>query len=264
MKNRDEIAEINRNHWNKMVNSGCDFTLPWLDLDRDKILRFLEKGTNEVPYYLQVMYPLKILSDIQNKKVLCLGAGGGQQSVVFALLGAKVTVADISERQLEMDKKAAEHYGYHVELIHADMRNLSAIADNSFDLVFGTGMCYIDDVKHVYSEVNRILKLNGIFRVNFSNPATEFVDWDDWDGKGYTITRAYKERIRRNLNGPIEFRHTLQAIFNGLINCGFCIRYVEEDPRYKQESNDPPGSWTHWLTYIIGFAILAQKKINFS
>lgn len=260
MKNRDEIADINRTHWNKMVNSGCDFTLPWLDLDRDEIIGFLEGTSNDVPHYLKVMYPLKIFSDIQNKKVLCLGAGGGQQSVVFALLGAIVTVVDISERQLEMDKKAAEYYGYQVELIHADMRDLSVIADNSFDLVFGTGMCYIDDVKQVYSEVNRILKSHGIFRVNFSNPATEFVDWDDWNGNGYTITKSYKERIRRNENGPVEFRHTLKDIFNGLINCGFCIEYVEEDSRYMQESNDPPGSWTHWLTYITGFAILAQKK----
>lgn len=259
MKDRDEIAEINRAHWNKMVNSGCDFTLPWLDLDKDKIVKFLEMSLNDMPYFLQVMYPLKIFSGIEHKKVLCLGAGGGQQSVVFALLGANVAVADISERQLEMDKKAAEHYGYQVNLYQLDMRDLSEIVDNSFDLVFGTGMCYVDDLKQVYSEVFRILKVNGIFRVNFSNPATEFVDWEDWDGKGYTITKPYKERIRRNENGPIEFRHTLHNIFNGLIDCGFYIKYVEEDPRYKQESVDPPGSWTHWLTYIIGFAILAQK-----
>jgi len=31
MKNQDEIAEINRRHWNRMVDSGCDFTHPWLD-----------------------------------------------------------------------------------------------------------------------------------------------------------------------------------------------------------------------------------------
>ena len=260
MKDRDEIAEINRAHWNKMVNSGCDFTLPWLDLDRDKINKSLEMSSNDIPNYLQIMYPLKIFSDIENKKVLCLGAGGGQQSVVFALLGANVSVADISERQLEMDKKAADHYGYQIELYQSDMRDLSAIADNSFDLVFGTGMCYIDDVNLVYSEVYRILKLDGIFRVHFSNPATEFVDWEDWNGKGYTITKPYKERIRRHKNGPIEFRHTLHDIFNGLINCGFYIKHVEEDPRYKQECNDTPGSWTHWLTYITGFAILAQKQ----
>ena len=39
--------------------------------------------------------------------VLCLAAGGGQQSVAFALLGANVTVFDLSETQLEHDRLAA-------------------------------------------------------------------------------------------------------------------------------------------------------------
>ena len=45
--------------------------------------------------------------------------------MVFALLGAYVTVVDLSGRQLGMDKKAAEHYGYQIELIHSDMQDLS-------------------------------------------------------------------------------------------------------------------------------------------
>jgi 2-polyprenyl-3-methyl-5-hydroxy-6-metoxy-1,4-benzoquinol methylase len=125
MKNQDEITRINRKHWNRMVDSGCDFTQPWLDLNRKKIIRFLEGDTKNSPDYLRQIYPLELLADVENKKVLCLAAGGGQQSVVFALLGAYVTVVDLSERQLGMDKKAAEHYGYQIELIHSDMQDLS-------------------------------------------------------------------------------------------------------------------------------------------
>ena len=63
-----------------------------------------------------------------------------------------------------------------------------------------------------------------------------------------------------NENGPIEFRHTLKSIFNELINSGFSIQRVEELPYYLQESNDSPGSWAHWLTFIVRFVILAQKR----
>jgi len=260
MKDQDEIAEINRAHWNKMVNSGCDFTLPWLDLDRNKISKFLKGDTKNSPDYLRQIYPLDILNDIENKQVLCLAAGGGQQSVVFALLGARVTVVDLSERQLEMDKKAAEHYDYHIDSVNSDMRNLSGLGDNSFDLVYGTGMCYIENVKQVYEEVHRVLRLNGIYRVDFSNPATEFVDGEDWNGQGYTISKPYKVKSRRTKNGPIEFKHTLSEIFNGLVTSGFSIQRVEEIPYYLQESNDSPGSWAHWLTFIVRFVILAQKQ----
>lgn len=101
-----------------------------------------------------------------------------------------------------------------------------------------------------------------MYRVDFTNPATEFVDNDDWNGRGYNISKPYKERIRKIENGPIEFRHTFKSIFNGLINSGFSIKSVEELPYYLQESNDPPGSWTYWLTYIARFVILAQKYVS--
>ena len=42
------------------------------------------------------------------------------------------------------------HYGYNVTTIQGDMRDLSDLADESFDLVYGTGTCYIPDVHEVF------------------------------------------------------------------------------------------------------------------
>ncbi len=260
MKKLDEIALINKKHWERMVGEGCGFTRPWLDLDREIINQYLKGQLSYIPEHLLEMSPLKILTDIESKDVLCLGAGGGQQSAVFGLLGACVTVIDLSKRQLEMDRRAAAHYGYKINLIHSDMREFSKVEENSFDLVYGTGMSYIPDVKQVYSEVNRVLRINKTYRVDFTNPATEFVDCDDWNGQGYSITKPYTERIRRTINGPIEYRHTLSDIFNGLITSGFSIEHVQETPHYQQKLQDIPGSWAHWLTYITGFTVLAKKQ----
>ena len=122
MKKLDEIALINKKHWERMVDEGCGFTRPWLDLDREKISQYLNGQLHQIPGHLLEIHPLNILNDIECKDVLCLGAGGGQQSAVFGLLGARVTVIDLSERQLEMDRRAAAHYGYEVKLIQSDMR----------------------------------------------------------------------------------------------------------------------------------------------
>ena len=260
MKKLDEIALINKKHWERMVDEGCGFTRPWLDLDREKISQYLNGQIHQIPEHLLEIYPLNILTDIDSKDVLCLGAGGGQQSAVFGLLGARVSVIDLSERQLEMDRRAAAHYGYKINLIQSDMREFSQVEDSSFDLVYGTGMCYIPDVKQVYAEVNRVLRINKTYRVDFTNPATEFVECDDWNGRGYSITKPYAERVRRQDNGPIEYRHTLSDIFNGLITSGFSIEHVQEKPYYQQKLDDQPGSWAHWLTYITGFTILAKKQ----
>ena len=132
----DEIATTNEKHWNRMVQEGCGFTVPWLDLDRDLIRRYAAGELERVPEPLTVMYPAGVLANVAGKEVLCLASGGGQQSAVFGLLGARVTVVDLAEGQLEGDRKAAAHYGYEVTTVHADMRDLSCIADESFDLVY--------------------------------------------------------------------------------------------------------------------------------
>jgi ubiquinone/menaquinone biosynthesis C-methylase UbiE len=242
-----------------MVKEGCEFTRPWLELDASLIDQYVKGQLNPIPEPLLAMYPPNVLADVEGKDVLCLAAGGGQQSAVFGLLGAHVTVVDLAEGQLKGDREAARHYGYGIETIQGDMRDLSGLGDRRFDLVYGTGMSYVPEVKQVYSEVARVLRTRGKYRVDFTNPATEFVDCQDWDGKGYRITRPYTERIRRNKDGPTEFRHTLSSIFNELLAAGLSIEHVQEAPYYKQHVQAAPGSWQHWQTYITGFAIIAKK-----
>jgi len=168
-------------------------------------------------------------------------------------------VIDLSEGQLKADTTAAAHYGYEIETVQGDMRDLSCVGDETFDLVWSMGMSFIPDVKEVYAEVAKVLRTQGKYRVDFTNPATEFVDCSDWDGKGYRITRPYAERVRRTKNGPIEFRHTMSSIFNELQAVGLSLEHVEEAPYYLQQVKAPPGSWEHWRTYVPGFAILAKK-----
>ncbi|MFB3041326.1 MAG: class I SAM-dependent methyltransferase [Candidatus Poribacteria bacterium] len=256
----DEIATTNKQHWENMVKSECGFTCPWLNLDIGLIRQYASGQLEDASEPLIEMYPSKLLTEVEDKDVLCLAVGGGQQSAVFGLLGARVTVVDLAEGQLDGDRKAAAHYGYEVTTIQADMRNLSCLDDDSFDLVYGTGMCYVPDVRNVYSGVARVLRTGGVYRVDFANPATEFVDCDDWDGEGYRITRPYSERSRRRNDGAVEFRHYLGDIFNGLLAVGLSLQQVQESPHYhRQNSQASPGDWTHWLTYVVGFAIVAKK-----
>ena len=100
----------------------------------------------------------------------------------------------------------------------------------------------------------------------FTNPATEFVDWNSWDGEGYRITIPYAERVERPAgDGPessIQFRHYMADIFNGLVAVGLSIQQVQDDPQYyvRQDAQAQPGSWAHWLTYVGGFAVVAKKE----
>lgn len=265
MNKQDSVTVTNKKWWEKMVKEKCGFTIPWLDLNLIVVQKFANGQLKEIPEPLNDIFPASVLVDVKGKNVLCLASGGGQQSAVFGLLGAKITVVDISEGQLSGDEKAAEHYGYKVTTIQADIRNLSALDNKSFDLVYqAPSMGYIPNVKQVYSEVARVLRAGGLYRADAQNPISQFVDESSWDGKGYRISIPYsvKQQHRIGNQEVIEFRHDLDDIFNGLIEYGFTIEQVQEAPKdLYQNKQDKPGSWGHSLRYLPGlFAILARKK----
>jgi SAM-dependent methyltransferase len=261
MQKQDEIETANKQHWETMVKQRCEFTQPWLNLKRPLIWQYAQGELTSAPEPLAKMYPACVLTNVAGKDVLCLASGGGQQSAVFALLDARVTVVDLAEGQLAGDTQAAAYYGYQVTTIRADMRDLSDITNESFDLIYqAPSMAYVPDVRQVYGEVSRLLRPDGIYRVEYTNPAVEFVDYGDWDGMGYRITKPYAEKVRHRADGAIEFRHYLSDIFNGLMEVGLSIQQVEDAQHYQQQAADiKPGSWEHWLTFGAEFAIVAKK-----
>jgi SAM-dependent methyltransferase len=187
-----------------------------------------------------------------------------------------VTVVDLSEGQLAGDRAAAAHYGYEVTTVRADMRDLSCLPKASFSLVFqAPSMAYIPDAGQVYAQVARVLRQQGVYRVCFANPATEFVDWNSWDGQGYRITLPYAARVEPPAreepengepqggepDGSRQFRHYLADIFNGLLAVGLSIEQVQDSPQYflAENAQARPGTWAHWLTYVAEFAVVARK-----
>ena len=259
MKIRDEIAQANEKHWNKMVKEACGFTIPWLYLDLENLILFACGRLDPIPEPLNIITPATIVRDVKDKNVLCLACGGGQQSAVFCLLEARVTVVDLSQGQLEGDQKAARYFGYEVKTIHADMRDLSMLDDGSYDLVYGTGVCYIPDAREVYTEVARVIKHGGLYRNDWTQPAINFLIWNE---DRYRITQPYCVKTYKRADGAIEFRHYMDDIFNGLLEQGFAIHQVHELSRDVQpDPHAQPGSWTYEDTYFGGhFVVVAEKR----
>ena len=247
----DDLARFNKERWDDLARAGVEYSKPWLGLDEETALLEVD--------------PFGFAGEIEGKEVLCLGAGGGQQSAAFGLLGAWVTVWDLSETQLERDRLAAAHYGYDIETIQGDIRDLSQLEDKAYDIVWhGFSINFVPEVGPVLDGVVRVLRPAGLYYMMFANPFIHStVDDESWDGVGYRLRHPYIDGQETSalqegwdqwdiegddggsvkVQGPKEFRHYLSTVVNGLADRGFVLLRLEEDKLGDPEAE--PGSWPH-------------------
>ncbi len=152
----DEVARYNIARWQALAEANAPFSRPLLELDAASARAFLD--------------PEGLLGELAGQEVLCLAGGGGNESVAFALLGARATVLDLSAEQLEQDRRAALHYGLEVETLRGDMRDLSALYGREFDVVTHSySINFVPDARPVFREVARVLRRGGVLFVNVPN-----------------------------------------------------------------------------------------------
>ena len=159
-----ELARIARRDEGKGLGG-----LPFLDLDTKAYSDYRQGKLSSPPGEDNDPATALMLSDVQGEEVLCLAGGGGQQSAVFSLCGAKVTVLDLTPEQLELDRLAAEHYGYEITTIQGDMRDLSELPSNHFGRVYQPiSSLYVPDLREVYRGVARVLKPSGLYFCDYT------------------------------------------------------------------------------------------------
>ena len=277
MQLMDDIARVNLRELRKAIQKGESYTRPWLNLDVAAFDAYRQGQTSTLPKpFCDDPVDWVMMGEVNGREVLCLAGGGGQQSAVFSLLGASVTVLDLTPEQLESDQVAARLYGYQVRTIQGDMRDLSILPDAHFDCVYQPiSTLFVPDLRQVYAGVARVLKPGGLYFADYAPPLTYLARNQGWDGTGYTlyVTELYvRGAIRETADGAMsfsrgeltgEFHHLLSDILNGLIDNGLCIRTVLENPRPGSPPGIDelePGSEAHRQRYIpFGLSVLAQK-----
>ncbi|MBI3857136.1 MAG: class I SAM-dependent methyltransferase [Planctomycetes bacterium] len=165
---------------------------------------------------------------LRGKSVLCLGAGGGRQGPLFAQAGAKVTVVDFSERQLDHDRREAAERMLDLKAVCASIDDLKELPAAVFDIVVQpVSACYVPDVERVYAEVARVLRPGGLYVVQHKQPASLQAAED------LRIAHPAQEGgvVPPGEAGTVEYLHTLDALLGGLCRAGFVIEDVAEPPR---------------------------------
>ena len=249
----DDVARYNLQRWQALADAEALFTRPYLDLTPESAREFLDAEGR--------------LGDVTGKDVLCLASGGGQQSAAFALLGAHVTVFDLSEAQLERDRQAAAHYQKQIRTVQGDMRDLSAFAPASFDLVYQPfSIGYVPEVTGVFAQVAQALRPGGRYFLANDNPFFCGMSAADWNGEGYVLKAPYQDEalyispdpdwVYARSSKPLPevrearlYRHTLANTLNSLLELGFVLLHVSDSKHIYPDIHAEPGTWDHFVAY---------------
>jgi len=252
----DDVARFNIDRWQTLVKANAPFTRPLLNLDAETARdRFDPEG---------------LFGDLTGKDVLCLAGAGGQQSAAFAILGAQVTVFDLSEAQLERDREAAAHYQIPIQTAQGDMRDLSGFAPASFDLIYQPySLGFVPDARIVFAEVARTLRPGGMYFFAMHNPFYCGLSEADWNGEGYSLKLPYTDGARVSMPDPEwvysqseessvpanhgqresqEYRQTLGKVMNSLIRLGFSLIHFSDARDFTGDPEAEPGTWDHFIS----------------
>ncbi|MEX2215824.1 MAG: class I SAM-dependent methyltransferase [Phycisphaeraceae bacterium] len=207
---------------------------------------------------------------VKGKRVLCLAAGGGRQSVLYAEAGAHVTVVDISPAMLALDRQVATDRKLDIRVVEASMDDLSPLTDAYFDVVIQpVSTCYVPDIRKVYDEVARVMAAGGIYSSQHKQPVSLQSDTKPAPGgRGYELTEAYYRRtplpevtgsIHRE-SGTIEYLHRWEQLVGGMCRAGFVIEDLVE-PNHMEDAAEP-GTFGHRSRYVPPYVLIKARRIS--
>lgn len=186
----------------------------------------------------------RILGDVRGKRTLDAGCGSGYLARLLASKGAKVDGVDHSPQLLARarmeEAQEARGIGYH----EADLANLSAFRDGTFDLVVSNVV--VQDIvryREAFQELNRVLRPGGRFVFSVTHPCFERPLPGTWlreppdserieEWRGLLVDGYYRRAAV--WWGPVGqpamvgFHRTLEDYAEALRDAGFVIARMEE------------------------------------
>lgn len=181
----------------------------------------------------------------------------GKKAVPLAILGAEVTVFDISEENkkyaLEVAAAAKVNLNFEVcDILEIDIEKYG----NYFDVVFMEGgvlhyfhdidefMCMMysllrDDGQMICSDFHPFTKISDI--LNFKQPTMSYFSTETFEGE-MAHSRFFEESVREQMPKCSYRKYTISEIINSIITNGFTLKRFDEHPAWTNENI--PGEFT--------------------
>ena len=199
----------------------------------------------------------KYLDNVDGLKIANICGSCGKKAVPLALLGAKVTVFDISEKNKQYACEVAEAANIHIDFVVGDVQDIDmSIYCEYFDIIFMEGgiLHYFHDINQFMTIMYQLMKKGGRMICSDFHPLQKMVDILSLDTSSmdYFSTeivegemahaRFYEDTIRKQFPKCSVRKYNISEIINAVIDSGFVMRRFDEHPSWTNEKF--PGEFT--------------------
>lgn len=181
----------------------------------------------------------------------------GKKAIPLGMLGAEVTVFDISEDNRRYALETAEVAGVRIGFEVCDILEIDLPKyEGYFDVAFMEGgiLHYFHDIDQFMKMMHAILKQGGKMICSDFHPFTKIMDAlnlgtsamsyfseDVFEGE-MAHARFYEEEIRDQVPKCSYRKYTISGIINSMIDNGFILKRFDEHPSWEDEKL--PGEFT--------------------
>lgn len=180
---------------------------------------------------------LGVLGDVKGKRALVVGCGGGEDIVALNAMGAVgLAGIDLSDGELKHARRHLAERGVTARLIQGTAEDLSAFANNSFDLAISVhALLYVEHIDRCFADVNRVLAPGGLFAFSVSHPFDTMTSED----LPVTVQRSYFDGQEDwewefpDHGVRADFRSWSRPVsewFTALTAAGFSVERIVEPP----------------------------------
>ncbi|HEX2947895.1 MAG TPA: class I SAM-dependent methyltransferase [Clostridia bacterium] len=199
----------------------------------------------------------KYFDEIKGLKIANICGSCGKKAIPLSLLGAEVTVFDISEDNKRYACETAAAANTHINYVVEDVMNIDmSTYGGYFDIVFMEGgvLHYFFDISGFMVVIKNLLKDGGkmicsdfhpihkaLDVLKLGNQPTDYFSTDIVECE-MAHAKFYNDDDRKKFPKCFIRRYTLSEIINTVINTGYSIKSFEEHPAWT----DPklPGEFT--------------------
>ncbi|MBU3157670.1 class I SAM-dependent methyltransferase [Clostridium estertheticum] len=204
---------------------------------------------------------IEFLGDVNGKKIANLLGSCGRKAIPLAILGADVTIVDISEDNKKYAIEVAKEAGVNLTYIVSDFSELNIDEmRNSFDITYMEGgiLHYFLDLNEISQKIYSMLKIGGRLVLNDFHPIRKIFkvrDIFEVRDDSLELTGDYFENelkigavayeklfpvAEQNEFPKCLLRYwTMGEIISSFASAGFIIDKLVEGPRFDSNKNIP-------------------------